>query len=58
MLYLQAGSDRLVGAECLEEILSIKSDVRVTRLAGPHLLFQREPERAAEAIEEFLREMN
>lgn len=54
ILYLQAEGDRLVGTECLDEILRCKADIVVERIAGPHLLLQREPESATRAIVKFL----
>jgi len=50
ILYLQASQDRIVPPRCLDEILAIKPDVSVARVDGPHLLLQREPEKAAGII--------
>ena len=55
VLYLAAQEDRLIPPRCLEEILQEKPDVVVKRIPGPHLLFQRAPQTAAKAIEEFAR---
>jgi pimeloyl-[acyl-carrier protein] methyl ester esterase len=55
ILYLQATEDRLVEVECLEEILRENPRVEVVKIAGPHLLFQRESQRSAEIIERFVR---
>jgi len=54
ILYIQAKQDRLVSASCVEEIRRIKPQVRVARLDGPHLLLQREPQKSAELVSEFL----
>ena len=55
ILYLQAKSDRLVGASCLEDVRRIKPQVTVASLEGPHLLLQCKPQRAAEAVVQFVR---
>ena len=55
ILYLQAKGDRLVSASCLEEVRRIKPQVKVASLEGPHLLFQRQPQIAAEAVVKFAR---
>jgi pimeloyl-[acyl-carrier protein] methyl ester esterase len=55
ILYLQAKGDRLVSASCLEELRRIKPQVKVASLEGPHLLFQRQPQIAAEAVVKFAR---
>lgn len=54
VLYLQARHDRLVSADSLDDIRAVKPDTRVAVLDGPHFLLQREPQRAAEAVTEFL----
>lgn len=53
ILYLQAEDDRLVPASCLEEIVRVNPRVTVEVVNGPHLLFQREPERTATIVREF-----
>jgi pimeloyl-[acyl-carrier protein] methyl ester esterase len=55
ILYLRANRDRLVDASCLEEIRRIKPQVKVVSIDGPHLLLQRQPRLAAEAVLEFAR---
>jgi pimeloyl-[acyl-carrier protein] methyl ester esterase len=55
ILYLQAKGDRLVSASCLEDVRRIKPQVKVASLEGPHLLLQRQPQIAAEAVVEFAR---
>jgi pimeloyl-ACP methyl ester carboxylesterase len=54
MLYVQADRDRVVGPSCLEEMLRVRPDMAVAKIAGPHLILQREPERAAAIITEFV----
>ena len=57
ILYLQGKQDRLVGASCLDELRRIKPQMAVTALEGPHLLLQREPHKAAEAVVRFVRSL-
>ncbi len=55
ILYLQANGDRLIDASCLEEIRRIKPQIKIVSIDGPHLLFQRQHQIAAEAVVEFAR---
>lgn len=55
ILYIRAEQDRLVSASCVEELRQIRPEMSVAVLAGPHLLLQRRPQRAAEAIVGFIR---
>ena len=54
VLYIRAKSDRLVGMASLDEIRQIRPNTDVAVIAGPHLLFQREPQRTAESVVEFV----
>jgi pimeloyl-[acyl-carrier protein] methyl ester esterase len=54
LLYLQATQDRLVGAECLDEIKRLHPETISISIRAPHLLLQREPHAAAQAITQFL----
>jgi len=54
LLYLQASEDRLVGAECLDEIKRLHPETIAISIRAPHLLLQREPRAAAQAITQFL----
>ena len=54
LLYLQASEDRLVGAECLDEINRLHPETISISIRAPHLLLQREPRAAAQAITQFL----
>ncbi len=56
ILYLRATEDKLP-AQCAEEILGVKPDTKVVSIAGPHLLIQREPQQAADAVANFLRQL-
>jgi pimeloyl-ACP methyl ester carboxylesterase len=57
ILYLQAQQDRLVPASSLEEIRRIKPQTLVAEISGPHLLFQRESQQAAEIFTTFVRQL-
>jgi len=50
LLYLQATEDRLVGRECLDEIKRLHPETISISIRAPHLLLQREPRAAAQAI--------
>lgn len=54
MLYIQGEDDHLVRAKCFEVIRRIRPDVKLARIAAPHLVLQREPKRAAEIIMGFV----
>jgi pimeloyl-[acyl-carrier protein] methyl ester esterase len=54
LLYLQATNDRLVGSNCLDEIKKLRPETISISIRAPHLLLQREPRAAAEAIAQFL----
>lgn len=56
ILYLNASQDRLVPQSCLEEIKRITPQVEIAAIAGPHLLLQREPQRAAHAVADFVQQ--
>lgn len=57
ILYIQAKHDRLVPMSCEEEIRRIKPKTSVVVIDGPHLLLQREPQRVAEVVAEFIQEL-
>ena len=54
LLYLQATEDKLVGSECLDEIKRLHPETISISIRAPHLLLQREPRAAAQAIIQFL----
>ncbi|HLY63059.1 MAG TPA: alpha/beta hydrolase [Terriglobia bacterium] len=54
ILYIYGKQDRLISASCLEELRQIKPQIVVVAMEGPHLLLQREPRRAAEAVVGFV----
>jgi pimeloyl-ACP methyl ester carboxylesterase len=57
MLYIQADSDRLVRPECFREIQRLRPDTMLASIPAPHLVFQREPRKAAEAIMRFIHQL-
>ena len=57
ILYLQANQDRLVPVSCFDEIRRIKPQTLVTKISGPHLLFQREPQQTAEVVTRFIQQL-
>jgi len=56
IIYIKAKQDRLVPNSCLDEILQIKPQTVVMVVDGPHLLFQRQPQRTAEVIIKFIQQ--
>jgi pimeloyl-[acyl-carrier protein] methyl ester esterase len=57
MMYIQAESDRLVRAECFREVQRLRPDTVLTSIPAPHLVLQREPRKAAEAIVRFIHQL-
>ncbi|MEZ4322483.1 MAG: hypothetical protein R3F61_33760 [Myxococcota bacterium] len=55
MLYVQAEHDWLVPSANLDAILAVRADVRVVRIAAPHLVLQAEPVAALAAIRAWFR---
>lgn len=55
-LFVQPTKDRLIGVAKLEEMRRIRPAAAVEMIAGPHLLFQREPEKTAEVVAMFARQ--
>jgi pimeloyl-ACP methyl ester carboxylesterase len=53
-LYLQAEHDRLVTKSSFEEIREQKPDTILSVIAAPHLVLQREPDKAADVITQFI----
>jgi len=54
LLFLQATEDRLVGKDCVKEIQRLHPDTITVSIRAPHLLLQREPRIAAQAVSQFL----
>ena len=53
-LYMQAEQDRLVSKSSFQEIREIKPDAILAVIAAPHFVLQREPNMAADAMEQFV----
>jgi pimeloyl-ACP methyl ester carboxylesterase len=54
LLYLEASNDRLLSSFCKEEFSLIRPDVSFRSVAAPHLLLQREPQKAASIVMAFV----
>jgi pimeloyl-[acyl-carrier protein] methyl ester esterase len=57
MMYIQAEGDRLVRAECFREIRRLRPNTVLASIAAPHLVLQREPQKAAEVILRFIHQL-
>lgn len=57
ILYIQAQNDRLVRPACFEQIHQLRPDAALALISAPHLVFQREPGKAAEVIVRFIRQL-
>jgi pimeloyl-ACP methyl ester carboxylesterase len=57
LMYIHAENDHLIQRECFSEIQRVRPDVVLASIPGPHLVFQREPRKAAEAIIQFLNQL-
>lgn len=54
LLYIRAEDDVLVRRKCFEEIQRLRPDTILETIPGPHLLLQREPQRVAEIVGNFV----
>jgi pimeloyl-ACP methyl ester carboxylesterase len=54
LMYLEATHDRLLASSCKSEFLQLRPDSVVTSVDAPHLLLQREPQKAANVIMPFI----
>lgn len=57
LLYVGGTEDHLLADSCLKEMRRIKPDMLIAQVAGPHLLLQREPQKVAEIVSAFIREL-
>lgn len=57
ILYIRAKQDRLVPASHLDEVRQIEPKVVEAAIDGPHLLFQSKPQKTAEIVVEFVRQL-
>jgi pimeloyl-[acyl-carrier protein] methyl ester esterase len=54
LLYLEATRDRLLSASCKKEFSNLKPDTLFRSVPAPHLLLQREPQKAASIVVAFV----
>lgn len=54
VLYIQAVHDRVVARSCGDDLARLLPTMQRVAIAGPHLLLQAEPDRAADAILQFI----
>ena len=57
LLYLEATYDRLLSSSCKNEFSQLRPDTVFRSVAAPHLLLQREPQKAATIIMDFIRSL-
>jgi pimeloyl-[acyl-carrier protein] methyl ester esterase len=57
LMYMQAVQDKLLADSCVDEMKQIKTDMVIVQVAGPHMLLQREPQKVANIVSKFVREM-
>lgn len=57
MMYIQAEGDRLVRGECFREVQRLRPDTVLASIPAPHLVLQREPQKAAEVIVRFIHQL-
>jgi len=57
-MYLRAANDRVVSKSSSEEILKIRPDIRSETIVGPHLILQREPEKTARLVANFIQSLD
>ncbi len=55
LLYLEATYDRLLSSSCKEEFSHLRPDTLFKSVPAPHLLLQREPQKAATVMMAFIR---
>ena len=54
LLYLEATYDRLLSSPCKEEFCRLRPDILFRSVPAPHLLLQREPQKAAAIMMAFI----
>ena len=54
LLYLEATDDRLLSSSCKNEFSQLRSDTVIRSIHAPHLLLQREPQKAATIMMAFI----
>lgn len=58
LMYLQATNDRLLSSSCRDEFFQIRPDIVHKQIPAPHLLLQREPQKAAMLITTFIHQLD
>ncbi len=54
IMYLQGSNDRLLSASCYRAMLRIRPGIILASVPGPHLLLQREPQKTADLVVDFI----
>jgi pimeloyl-ACP methyl ester carboxylesterase len=54
MLCVSGTEEHLLASSCLKEMKRIKPEMFIAEIAGPHMLLQREPKKAAEIVSTFM----
>jgi pimeloyl-[acyl-carrier protein] methyl ester esterase len=54
IMYMQAAHDRLLAEYCRTEIFRMRPDITCAVVQGPHLILQREPQKAANLVATFV----
>ncbi len=57
LMYLEATYDRLLSSSCKDEFSQLRPDTVLRSIPAPHLLLQREPQKAATIIMAFIRSL-
>jgi pimeloyl-[acyl-carrier protein] methyl ester esterase len=57
IMYIRPEGDRLVRAECFREIQRLRPHTVLASIPAPHLVLQREPQKAVEVIVRFIRQL-
>jgi pimeloyl-[acyl-carrier protein] methyl ester esterase len=57
LMYVLAAQDKLLAESCLPEMKRIKPEIVVSRIDGPHLLLQREPQNCANIVSIFVQKI-
>lgn len=57
LLYLEATYDRLLSSSCEKEFSHLRPDIQFSSVPAPHLLLQREPQKAATIMMAFFRSL-
>jgi pimeloyl-ACP methyl ester carboxylesterase len=58
LMYLRAANDKLLSAATQKDVLHIRPDTLCKLVPGPHLLLQREPQKAAALVATFIQQVD